>query len=71
MTSPLKKHVITVAEAARIIGVHHSQVTRYIKDGLLTADRVGNQLFMYRNEVERFERPGQGFRRDLETSQKV
>lgn len=66
MTSPLRKNVITVSEAARIIGVHHSQVTRYIKDGLLEAERIGNQLFLNRRHAEAFQRPKRGgYRPDL------
>lgn len=71
MASLLKANAITVIEAARIIGVSHSQVTRYIKSNLLTAERLGNQLLLDRRDVERFQPPGQGFRRDLTTLQNV
>jgi len=71
MASLLKSNAITVAQAAEILAVSHSQVTRYIKSQLLRAERVGNQLFLDRRAVERFKAPGQGFRRDLTTSQNV
>lgn len=71
MASLLKSNAITVSQAAELLSVSHSQVTRYIKARLLMAERVGNQLFLDRRAVERFQRPGQGFRRDLTTSQNV
>lgn len=69
MASLLKSNAMTVTQAAGLLRVSHSQVTRYIKSQLLKAERVGNQLFLDRRDVERFQPPGQGHRRDLTTSQ--
>ena len=58
--TPIKANWITVHEAARIIGVTHSMVTRYIHSGRLTASRIGNQLFVLRSEAEKYERERPG-----------
>lgn len=70
MTRPLTHDYCTADEAARMLGVHPSQVTRYVRKRQLPAQRIGRQVLLLRRDVERFQRPGQGFRRDIMESQK-
>jgi len=51
---------MTPGEAADAIGVSHAQVTRYVKDGLLKAERIGRQMLIPEDEVTGFERPPRG-----------
>jgi hypothetical protein len=51
---------VTVAEAAKMLNRSHAQVTRYIKSGLIPADRQGNQLFIRRSSLAGFEPPPRG-----------
>lgn len=51
---------VTATEAAEIIGVSHSQVTRYASAGLLIHGWIGNQLVIKRQDAERFRRPPRG-----------
>lgn len=46
----------TVYEAAEVIGVSHSQVTRYIKAGLLPAHELGLQKLIEQEAVHKFKR---------------
>ncbi len=51
---------LTPDEAAAVIGVSHSQVTRYIKDERLPSMRVGWQILIPTKAVESFRRPPRG-----------
>lgn len=59
---PMKtNHEITVAEAAKIIGVDPSQVRRYIRDGILPARAVTDRLYLVPEDAARkFVRPTPG-----------
>jgi len=50
----------TVEEAAAVIGVSHSQVTRYIADGKLEAKPVGQQYLIEQLAAHNFVRPPRG-----------
>ena len=50
----------TPAQAAAIIGVSHAQVTRYVHNGLLQAERIGPQLLLPKPQVHKFKRPPRG-----------
>lgn len=50
----------TPAEAADIIGVSQSQITRYIQDQLLPGKKLGHQILIEQAAVHRFERPQRG-----------
>ena len=60
VSSPIRTEFCTIEEAARIIGVHRSQITRYIQNRLLECERVGNQLFLNKKQVRNFVRPRPG-----------
>ena len=51
---------IRLEEAAEIIGVSHSQVWRYIDEGLLDALVFGNTHLVKRDDARNFERPPRG-----------
>ncbi len=51
---------VTVYEAAEIIDRSHSQVTRYIADGLLPYRKVGNMYLIPRRAAEKFTPPPRG-----------
>lgn len=51
---------IRLEKAAEIIGVSHSQVWRYINDGLLDALKVGNTHLVKETDAKGFERPPRG-----------
>lgn len=51
---------IRLERAAEIIGVSHSQVWRYIDDGLLDAVKVGNTYLVKEKDAKNFERPPRG-----------
>ena len=68
LANPIRDTYCTTEQAARILGVHPSQLSRYTKKGL-KAERIGRQLLFLKRDVQRFKRPGQGFRSDLPTSQ--
>lgn len=51
---------VTVDEAAGIIGVHRSQISRYCTSGKLPARKVGNQWLIKRDDAKRFKRPPVG-----------
>ncbi len=57
----LVKKYCTPAEAAEIIGVSYSQVTRYVAAGMF-ADvcYFGNRIYINRRDVRRFKRPKRG-----------
>lgn len=50
----------TVYEAAQVIGVSHSQVTRYIKANLLPAVGLGHQKLIEQEAVHKFRKPPVG-----------
>ena len=52
--------MLTVYEAAAVIGVSHAQVTRYVKQGLLPAKRVGQTILIDETDASEFERPPRG-----------
>lgn len=51
---------LTVAEAAKLIGVSHSQATRYIRAGQLAHQRIGWQILVPVESARRFKRPERG-----------
>lgn len=50
----------TVTEAATYLGRSHAQVTRYVSQGLIKAEKQGNQWFIPENEVVNFKPPLRG-----------
>lgn len=50
----------TIDEAKEVLEVSHSQVTRYIKDGLLKAIDLGHQKLIEQEAVHNFKRPLRG-----------
>lgn len=50
----------TVEEAAAVIGVSPSQITRYIADGKLKAKRIGHQFLIEQHVAHTFTRPPRG-----------
>jgi excisionase family DNA binding protein len=50
----------TLGEAARQIGVSHSQAARYVRGGLLKYRQVGNQYLIPVEETAAFDRPDKG-----------
>lgn len=70
VANPIRTEYCTTEEAARILEVHPSQISRYVGDGRLSAERFGRQLLLLRREVQRFKVPGRGFRSDLQRSGK-
>lgn len=58
---------VRLERAAEIIGVHHSQVWRYIDAGLIDALKIGNTHLIKEADAKKFRRPPRGnpqFRRD-------
>lgn len=51
---------IDLTEAAKIIGVSHSQVWRYIDDGLINALNIGGTYLVKRRDAANFVRPPRG-----------
>ena len=51
---------IRLEDAAEIIGVHHSQVWRYIDDGLLDALKIGKTYLVKTADAKNFRRPPRG-----------
>ena len=51
---------VTTHEAAKIIGVSHSQVTRYCASGDLPSIRPGHEVLIKRRDAKRFKRPPRG-----------
>jgi excisionase family DNA binding protein len=51
---------IGLVEAAKIIGVSHSQVWRYISNGLLDAIEIGGTYLVKQADAKRFRRPKPG-----------
>ncbi len=51
---------LTLAEAAKIIGVSHAQASRYVHDDLLEHAEVGNQYLIPEEAAKNFERPAKG-----------
>ena len=51
---------VTTHEAAEIIGVSHSQVTRYCASGDLPSIRPGHEVLIKRRDAKRFKRPRRG-----------
>lgn len=45
-TMTIETEYLTVAQAAKLIGLSHAQVTRYIKRGDLAAERIGWQILV-------------------------
>jgi excisionase family DNA binding protein len=52
--------MLTVYEAAEIIGVSHAQVTRYVRQELLPAKRVGQNILIDEQDARDFQRPPRG-----------
>lgn len=64
----------TVYEAAEIIGVSHAQVTRYVKNEQLPAERVGRMILIDKKALAKFQRPKVGnpqFRQQKKTRKKT
>lgn len=60
-------------EAAKIIGVSHSQVWRYVNDGLLDAINIGGTYLLRECDVRIFTRPPRGnpaFRGEIQSRKK-
>lgn len=51
---------VTAHEAAKIIGVSHSTVTRYCKSGGLPSERMGHEILIKRRDAKKFKRPPRG-----------
>lgn len=51
---------LTPSEAAAIIGVSYEQVTRYVNQELLPAERIGRQMLIPEKAVKAFKRPPKG-----------
>jgi excisionase family DNA binding protein len=51
---------LTLAEAARVIGVSHAQASRYVGDGALPHAQVGSQYLIPEEAARSFERPPRG-----------
>lgn len=51
---------LTLAEAAKAIGVSHAQASRYVRDAILEHKDLGNQYLIPESAVENFERPLRG-----------
>ena len=56
---------ITCEEAAEIIGVSHSTVTRYVSSGQLPYKRPGHEILIKRRDAKKFKRPRRGNPRHL------
>jgi excisionase family DNA binding protein len=52
--------LLTVYETAERLEVSHAQVTRYVKQGLLPAKRIGQTILIDEADVDQFERPKRG-----------
>ena len=52
--------LLTVIEAAKVIGVSHSQVTRYVNQGLLPAKRISQTILISEQDARDFKRPPRG-----------
>ena len=52
--------LLTVYEAAEIIGVSHAQVTRYVRQGMLPANRVSQTILIDEQAARDFQRPPRG-----------
>lgn len=50
----------TPAEAAAVLHVSVSQVSRYISDNRLTAIKLGHQILIEQSKVHQFEKPPRG-----------
>ena len=50
----------TIEEAVPIIGRSHSQICRYVRDGLLPAKDLGHQLLVEQAAVHEFQPPPRG-----------
>lgn len=58
---PATLDLLTVAQAAQLLGVDHSTVCRWITDGRLQAIRPGARAYLiHRSAVESFTRPVAG-----------
>ena len=53
-------NMLTVREAARAIGVSHSQVTRYIAAGQLRARKISGVYLVAKSDARSFKRPRKG-----------
>ncbi len=56
----IEDNILTVQQTAKLIGVHHSQVHRYIRRGDLAAQMVAGRLLVRRIDAKRFKRPKMG-----------
>ena len=54
------KGLLTVYETAERLDVSHAQVTRYVKQGLLPAKRIGQTILIDEEDVDQFKRPLRG-----------
>jgi excisionase family DNA binding protein len=50
----------TAKEAANVIGKSHTQVCKYVRDGLLPSIRVGKSLLIETEKLESFTPPPRG-----------
>jgi excisionase family DNA binding protein len=51
---------VRLEQAAEIIGVHPSQVWRYIDQNLLNAIKIGNTHLVKESDAKKFKRPPRG-----------
>ena len=51
---------MTAYEAADVIGVSHSQVTRYVAAGSLPAKRIGPTILIAEEDAKKFVKPSKG-----------
>lgn len=61
---------IDLYRAAEIIGVSHSQVFLYVRNGLLNAVKIGRTHLVLEREVKKFVRPPKGNPQFLKQSSK-
>ena len=54
------KKLVTINEAATIVSRDRSQISRYIKHGLLYAEKLGSQWVIRRTDLRKFRLPTLG-----------
>ena len=59
-TQSILPGLLTLTEAATVIGVSHSQVSRYTTDGLIPTIDLGHQKLIREADAKNFKRPPRG-----------